>query len=70
MTYTQLMSSLSHHGPSVEAQKEIEELRVAAKDLAVVIQGQTPEGRCKSLAYTKLEECLMWAVKGVVVPNG
>ena len=29
------------------------------------IDAQVPEGREKALAFTKLEECLMWCNKGI-----
>lgn len=36
-------------------------LRSTARGLAATIQGECPESREKSLAFTKLEECVMWA---------
>jgi hypothetical protein len=45
-----------------DAVKSIKEF---AEELHACIYGQVKEGREKSLALTKLEECVMWAVKGV-----
>ena len=43
---------------------------VAGGDLLdQTIQDTMPEGRERSLALTKLEECRMWAVKGIVFAN-
>lgn len=63
-----LIRNLSHHKPDENDQKNIENLRNAFKDFAYIID-RVPDGRAKSLAQTKLEECLMWAVKGIVVPG-
>lgn len=36
-------------------------LHQIARDFALTIQANCPESREKSLAITKLEECVMWA---------
>lgn len=36
-------------------------IKMKAKELAHLIDDVCPEGREKSLAMTKLEECTMWA---------
>jgi len=41
-------------------------LRDKAKELAYIINQLVPEGREKSLAFTKLEEVIMWANAGIV----
>lgn len=46
-------------------QKQLmENVRAHAELLEDLIE-QAPNGREKSLAFTKLEECVMWAVKGI-----
>lgn len=40
-------------------------IRSEAKLLAVIIDGLVPDSREKSLAMTKLEECVMWANAGI-----
>ncbi len=47
--------------------QRIERLRADAIGLSVAIISIVPEGRERSLALTKLEEMLMWAVKGCVL---
>lgn len=39
----------------------ISEINECAKSLAAMIESACPDGREKALAYTKLEECVMWA---------
>lgn len=69
MNHSQLITSLEHHAPVEEIQRKIEVFRRAAKDFALALNTDTPDGRAKSLAQTKLEECVMWAIKGMVVPG-
>lgn len=59
--------SLSHQAPKADAIPRIEALRVAAKVFAEAIEANTKMSREQALAITKLEECLMWAIKGVVL---
>lgn len=59
--------SLSYHNPDPEMVKEIEKVRDAAKLFANILLIVVPDGRCKAIAQTKVEECAMWAVKGVVL---
>jgi hypothetical protein len=37
----------------------------AAKALSDVIHATVPEGRARSLALTKLDECALWACEGI-----
>lgn len=74
--------SLSHHAPKPVSDQvaRIEALRAAAKVFAAAVEDNVGEvipgasmaifrkpTREKSLAITKIEEALMWAVKGVVL---
>lgn len=47
----------------------IASIKMQAEDLDIAIQNTsmygTPDPRCIALARTKLEEAVMWAVKGV-----
>lgn len=67
MASNQLMESLSHHSPSNEQVIRINRLRQAAVEFGTILEDSTPKGRHLSLATTKLEEALMWAVKGVIL---
>lgn len=53
--------NFSYHAPA-EGQPELyERIRGKAKELAYLLQEECPESREKSLAMTKLEECVMWS---------
>ena len=54
-------NNFSYHAPKGNQQQRYELIRAMAKELAYVIEQQCPESREKSLANTKLEECVMWA---------
>jgi hypothetical protein len=45
----------------------MEYLRSAAKSYGYALLASAPEGRERSLAVTKLEESLMWAIKAIVL---
>lgn len=45
----------------------VDDIRANTKNLANIIDKLCPESREKSLAMTKLEETLMWAVKSISV---
>lgn len=44
---------------------DIEDIKNWASDLLASIENNCPDGRRKSLAITKLEECIMWASKSI-----
>ncbi len=48
---------------------DLDELRLAAVDLATQIELRVPPGRNKSLALTALEDTLMRATRGVAAPD-
>lgn len=58
--------NFTYHAPHGDQTASFELLRSAARGLAVTIQGECPESREKSLAFTKLEECVMWANAAIV----
>lgn len=53
--------NFTYHAPHGDQPARFELLRSTARELAVTIQCECPESREKSLAFTKLEECIMWA---------
>lgn len=64
-----VINSLEYHKmePGSEKQEIFETLRNQAIVFAAVINDYTPESREQSLAYTHLEETLMWAIKSVAI---
>lgn len=54
--------NLTNHSPSSEVAQAMEAVRVYAKHLASTIDEQCPSSREKSLAFTNLEQTVMWAM--------
>lgn len=51
----------TYHPPMEDQPRRYEKLRRAARIMAELIDQSCPESRERSLAFTKLEECFMWA---------
>ena len=56
-----IKNNFEHHPLAGEQVASYEVICSQAKGLAIDIQSQCPDSREKSLAFTKLEECIMWA---------
>lgn len=67
--WEELVASLTNHSPNGRQIDSIEELRAIAKTYGSLIIRDTPMSREQSLALTKLEESVMWAVKAIVLPR-
>lgn len=61
MTYD-AEKNLTNHRPSDSVANSMEAVRSVAKDLANEIDGHCPDSREKSLAFTNLEQTVMWAI--------
>lgn len=60
-----LESDFSYHKPAGPAQTEAYvAIRAVAQSLAMTIAMLVPDGRERSLAFTKIEEAVMWANAG------
>jgi hypothetical protein len=57
----QIERAFTYHAPKEGQPEKYQAIRDKAKELAYVIDKETPESREKSLAMTKLEETVMWA---------
>lgn len=73
MISERLAKSLNHRAPTPEQVVRIERLRVAAIVFGEAIETESSPGqvqyssRERECALTKLEESLMWAIKGIVL---
>ena len=61
MEIDKLLSAFTYHAPKPGQPEKYTVIRETAKGLAMLINDNCPESREKSLAFTKLEECVMWA---------
>lgn len=57
----ELNTRFEYHAPHSDQVARYEGIRAAARALAQVIVGWTPESREQNIALTKLEEAVMWA---------
>lgn len=53
--------SYTYHAPKDSQTARYIAIREKAKELAYMIDELCPESRERSLAFTKLDECVMWA---------
>lgn len=56
-----LENRFTYHKPKSGQSIRYEKLRKCGKLLADLINKECPDSREKSLAMTKIEECIMWA---------
>ena len=57
-----IQRNLVNHPPTKATQVVMEDLRIKAHEFAAAIDRSCPPGREKSLAFTKLEEAVMWSM--------
>jgi hypothetical protein len=63
------LEALAYHAPSGSVQAVMTELRLSGQVLVSFLDGQIPECREKSLAFTALEEAMMWAMKALALTD-
>lgn len=61
MTNEELESRFTYHAPKESQPERYERIRYKAKMLAAYINEYCPDSREKSLAFTKIDEAVMWA---------
>lgn len=67
-SHEQLHHSLTNHPPaSEEVIADFESIRFYAKEFGDAILAVCPDSRERSVAITKLEETVMWAIKSIAV---
>jgi len=54
-------NNFKYHKPTSKQQEKYISLQIGGRELAEMIDGLCPQSREKSLAFTKLEEAIMWA---------
>lgn len=54
-------NNFTYHAPKAGQPERYTALREKAKEFALLIEQECPESRERSLAFTKLEEAVMWA---------
>jgi hypothetical protein len=54
-------NNFSYHAPKKGQHEKYNAIRTKAKELAYLLDEMCPICREKSVAFTKLEECVMWA---------
>lgn len=61
----QIEKAFTYHPPKEGQPYKYMAIRDKGKDMARIIDELVPDSREKSLAMTKLEECVMWANAGI-----
>lgn len=61
MKVKDILRNFTYHPPKPGQPEKYTVIRDTAKGLAMLINDNCPDSREKSLAMTKLEECVMWA---------
>ena len=60
-SHEMIKNNFKYHKPRKDQLQHYESIRSMAKDFALYIDDSCLDSREKSLALTKLEECVMWA---------
>jgi hypothetical protein len=67
MTPEQILNTFTYHAPKGDQQTRYEEIRECARTLAEVFASHTPDSREKSLAFTNLQQAVMWANASIAI---
>jgi len=67
MGIEQIENIFTYHKPFGTQPHRYEELRAKARELATIINIACPESREKNLAFTSLQEAVMWANASIAV---
>lgn len=65
LTSEEIQNRVHYHAPSEEGKLKHERLSIAFDTIMHTIEMVVPDGREKSIVFTKLEEAKMWASAGV-----
>ncbi len=67
MTPEQIENTFTYHKPFGDQPERYENLRAKAKELAVLMAEACPNSREKSLAFTHLQQAIMWANASIAI---
>ena len=60
-------NTFTYHKPFGDQQERYVAIREKAKELANLIESKTPNSREQSVAFTKLQECVMFANAAIAI---
>ena len=63
-------NNFTYHRPMESQLPKYEHIRERAREFAFLLEDFCPDSREKSLALTKLEECVMWANASIARNEG
>ena len=67
MTSVEIENIFSYHSPKGDQAARYETIRKHARNFATYISEECPDSREKSVAITKLQECVMWANASIAI---
>lgn len=67
MTQEQINNIFTYHAPKGNQAERYEEIRKHARDFAWLLNCDCPESREKSIALTKLQECVQMANASIAI---
>lgn len=69
LSHEEIENKFKYHALDGEQIRTIATIREVTTGLAAILNERCPDGREKSLALTKLEECAMWANKSIALSS-
>jgi len=67
VTQEQIENIFTYHAPKGDQVERYETLRTWARSMALLINANAPESREKSLAFTHLQQAIMWANAAIAI---
>jgi hypothetical protein len=67
MTKDQIDNIFTYHSPKGNQPERYEQIRGFAKSMAAMLETNCPESREKSLAFTSLQQMVMWANASIAI---
>lgn len=67
MNQAQIDQTFKYHSPQGDQQERYVAIREKAKELAVLMKTACPDSREKALAFTNLQQTVMWANASIAI---